>query len=135
MSKKSIIKTYECSVYEVILVVANQYSTLEELKELYEYSDGAELDEEILAGAATTSTCYRKSDKACVSLVKYNSAPKCTSRNKEAAFINVCSHEATHVALDIYQSIKQNVCFYSPEPFCYLIGWATECIYKTLKQK
>ena len=37
-NKKSIIDTYYLEIYDVYLVVANKYTTLEELKELYVYS-------------------------------------------------------------------------------------------------
>ena len=131
-NKKSIIDTYYLEIYDVYLVVANKYTTLEELKKLYVYSDGVELTDEILKGQCTTSTCYRKEDNTCAVLVKYNTEGTHTSKNRKTDFINTCGHEGTHVALDIYEMISQNVCFCTPEPFCYLVGWATECIYKTL---
>lgn len=129
----AIIDTYS-SIYPVDLVVANKYTTLEELKELYIYSDGVELDEQIMDCDATTSTIKRKSDNKFCILVKYNHPAKYVC-NAKLEFINTCSHEATHVALDIYEFIHQNVCNCSPEPFCYLQGWATECIYRTLTRK
>ena len=65
------IEVYKCDIYGCDLVVANQYTTLEQLKEKYTFFDDTELSD---------------------------------------------------------------VCFCSPEPFCYLQGWACECIYKTLKK-
>lgn len=132
---KSIIETYYNEIYEVYLVVANEYTTLEELKELYCYSDGVELDEDIFRGGCTTSRCYRKEDDAIVILVKFNKFSRCKTRDKKLNLINICSHEATHVALDIYELIRQNVCFCTHEPFCYLQAWATERIYQTLTKK
>lgn len=132
-NSRSIIDTYSC-IYPVDLVVANKYATLEELKELYVYSDCTELDEDIMNGDATTSDIKRKSDDKFCILVKYNhpAKHKCDAK---LDFINTCSHEAGHVTLDIYEFIHQNVCNCSSEPFCYLLGWATECIYKTLTRK
>lgn len=135
MNKKSIIDIYYNEVYEVYLVVANANVTLEELKELYVYSDGVELNEDIINACCTTSTCYRKSDNAHVCLVKFNHLSVDKTKDKKLDLVNICSHEATHVALDIYELLGQNVCFCSPEPFCYLQGWATERIYKTLTKK
>jgi hypothetical protein len=132
-SKKSIIDKYYNDVYEVYLVVANENVKLEDLQKLYIYADKVELDNRILEGQATTSDCIDKKTNANVILVKYNKGSKDKARNKELNFINTCSHEAGHVALDIYELIDQHVCFCTPEPLCYLIGWATECIYKTLK--
>jgi len=134
-SKKKIIDTYEC-IYPVDLVVANEFVTLEDLQKLYTYSDKSELDDRIIdkSAYATTTPVIRKSDdKPCV-LVKYidNNCPK--NRDKKVNRISTISHEAGHVTLDIYEFIDQHVCNCSSEPFCYLLGWATECIYKTLNK-
>jgi hypothetical protein len=131
--KKSIIDTYT-TIYFVDIVVANKYTTLEELKELYTYSDGTELDDQVLGGNACTATCIRKSDNCSVCLIKYNNDTKRKNINKQLDLINTVCHEAGHVVLDIYESIGQNVCNCSPEPFCYLLGYVSECIYKTLKK-
>ena len=131
--KKSIIDTYT-TIYFVDIVVANKYTTLEELKELYTYSDGTELDDQLLSGNATTATCTRKSDNCSVCLIKYNNDTKRKNINKQLDLINTVCHEAGHVVLDIYEYIGQNVCNCSPEPFCYLLGYVSECIYKTLKK-
>lgn len=131
--KKSIIDTYP-TIYFVDIVVANKYTTLEELKELYTYSDGTELDDQLLSGNACTATCTRKSDNCSVCLIKYNNDTKRKNINKQLDLINTVCHEAGHAVLDIYEYIGQNVCNCSPEPFCYLLGYVSECIYKTLKK-
>lgn len=133
--KNSRIDSYYEPVYQYTLVVANKYTKLEDLQNLYVYADKVELDDKILEGIATTSCCRRKEDNAPVILVKYNHDSTVTSINKSLDIINTCSHEATHVALNIYESIGQNICFCTPEPFCYLTAWATECIYKTISNK
>lgn len=132
--KKSIIDTYT-TIYFIDIVVANKYATLEELKELYTYSDGIELDEFVIKHDGTTCTCTRKSDNKSVILIKYNDTSKVKNVDKASALINTISHEATHAALDIYENIGQDVCFCSSEPFCYLQGYIAECIYKTLTKK
>ena len=132
--KKSIIDTYT-TIYFIDIVVANKYVTLEELKELYTYSDGTELDEFVIKYNATTCTCTRKSDNKSVVLIKYNDNSKLKNVNKKLDLINTIGHEATHAALCIYENICQNVCFCSSEPFCYLQGYIAECVYKTLTKK
>jgi len=130
---KKRIDTYKNDIYFIDLVVANEFVKLEDLKKLYVYSDGIEIDNFVLEGYATTCTITRKSDnKACI-LVKYNGPSKTKNINKTLDFVNTVSHEATHVAIDTYSFIHQNIYDNSSEPFCYLVGWATECIYKTLK--
>ena len=131
--KKSRIDTYE-TIYYVDLVVANQYTTLEELKKLYIYSDGVELDEQIMDTTASTSTIRRKSDgKDCI-LVKFNGYAGIKCIDKKTELHNTIAHEAGHVCIDIYDHMRQNICPCSQEPFCYLLGWVTQCIYKTLKK-
>jgi hypothetical protein len=133
-NKKSRIDIYT-NLYGVDLVVANKYTTIEELRKDYTFYDGVELTEEIMDCMATTSKVRRKSDNRYCMLVKYNRESKIKDRNPKLEFVNTISHEAAHVAIDIYQYIDQDLCPCSSEPFCYLVGWVTECIYKTLQSK
>lgn len=130
-NKESIIDTYE-TIYFVDIVVANKYSTLEELKELYTYADGVVLDEDILKPDCSTSTCRRISDNKDVILVKHNNDCQIKGIDKHLDLINTVSHEAGHCVIDIYDHMGQQICSCSPEPFCYLLGYITQCIYKTL---
>lgn len=130
--KKSRIDEYYSDIYDVYLVVANENVTLEQLRKRYIHPNGEELSEQLLDGSATTSTAVDKKTNASVLIVKYNRHPRNKTLNKKTTLVNICSHEAVHVALDIYELLGQNVCFCTPEPFCYLQAWATECIYKTL---
>lgn len=132
-TNKHIIDVYT-TIYQIDIVVANKYTTLEELKELYKFNN-AELNSDILDGFATTSYVKRKTDNQICILVKYNKDSNVVGISKKEDFINTISHEATHVALDIYDYIGQDICFCSPEPFAYLVGYATECIYKTLMKR
>lgn len=132
--KKSIIDTYT-TIYFVDIVIANQYATLEELQKLYKFSNDVELDDSITKGECTTSTCIRKFDNRDIILIKYNRPNKQKGINKQLDLINTVCHEAAHAALDIYDHMNQQVCNCSPEPFCYLIGYIGECVYKTLTKK
>lgn len=134
MKKKSRIDTY-ATIYYVDLVVANSSTTLDELKKLYTYSDGQELDDFIMKNDCTTNTIIRKSDdKDCI-LVKYNHHTHIKGVNLKDDYINAIGHEAGHVVLEIYDHMHQNVCQCSQEPFCYLLGWVTECLNKTLQNE
>lgn len=133
-NKKSKITVYKNDIYDVSLVVANQYTTIEELKKKYTFYDGVELSEDIMHAEASTARCRDIDTGENVILVKYNRGTIIKGKDKTLRFINTVSHEATHVALDIYELRNQHVCFCSPEPFCYLQGWACECIYKALKK-
>ena len=130
-NNKAIIDTYE-TIYFVDIVVANRYTTLEQLKKLYCYSDGVELDEEILDGDCTTTLVTRISDNKACCLVKHNHPTRIKGVSKIEDLINTVAHEAGHVVLDIYNHMSQQVCICSSEPFCYLLGYVTVCIYKTI---
>jgi len=130
--KKSIIDIYYLELYQVYLVVANKYTTVKQLSKKYVYCNDEVLDDRILNGLATTSKCFDIKTGAKVVLVKYNKDSSVKGINKKVDRINTIAHEATHVALDIYENLDQDICYCTPEPFCYLVGWATECIYKTL---
>ena len=132
--KNSRIDTYP-TIYYVDLVVANSSTTLEELKKLYTYSDLEELDDFITNAECTTSTVIRKSDNKDCILVKLNRFTDIKSISLHDDYINTIGHEAGHVVLDIYNHIRQAVNADSQEPFCYLLGWALECINKTLQDE
>ena len=133
-NSKAKIDTYPIDIYSCDLVVANQYTTVEQLKELYCFYDGVELSEDIMDGNASTSKCKDIKTGKAVALVKFNRNSAVKGVDKTLSLINIISHEAAHVALDIYELCNQHIYFGSPEPFCYLQGWACECIYKTLKK-
>lgn len=128
--KKSIVDIYE-TIYGIDLVVANRYTTVEDLNEEYSYYDGAELDSSILDGLSAVALCKRISDGKRVILAKYNRDSDIKGIDKKVDFINTITHEAGHVVLDIYSAIDQDIKFDSQEPFCYLLGWVGECLYKT----
>lgn len=134
--KKAHIDTYE-TVYSVDLVVANESTTVEQLKKLYKYADSKELDDTIVDAVCTASRCIRKVDNKPICLVKYNhpSSYLKSKRDIEIDLINTCCHEATHVMMDIYSHIGENIDTSMQEVFAYNIGWAAECIYKTLTKK
>lgn len=134
--RKGKISKYYCEIYNVYLVVADQYTKLEDLQKQYSYASGVELDKDILDGCACTCCCKDKKTEECVFLVKYNGLSNRVQNKKNSKqndFVNTCTHEATHVALRIYEYIEQNICFCTPEPLCYLVGWISECIYKSIK--
>lgn len=134
MNKNSIIDTYSTE-YFTDIVVANKYTTLEDLQNLYEYHNGDELDDSITSSDCCTALCTRKADNMPCVLIKHNHFAQIKSVDKKVDLINSICHESGHAALDIYEKIGQNICFCSPEPFCYLLGFIGECMYKTLTKK
>ena len=135
MTKKKYIDIYP-TIYRVDLVVANEAVTLKDLQKKYTYVDGTELDENITADCiASTSTCRDKETGKYIILVKYVADTKVKGIDKKLDLLDTAAHEATHVCMRIYSKIGEDV--YkddSNELLAYLLGWATECIYKTLKK-
>ena len=56
MDSRSRIDQYE-TIYSVVMIVANQYTTIEELKKKYTFYDGAELDDD---DTLTTTTYFKR---------------------------------------------------------------------------
>ena len=74
----------------------------------------------------------RKTNKAII-LVKYNHPYEIVGIDKKLDLVNTCAHEALHVCMRIYSKIGEEVFKDdSNESLAYLLGWVTECIYKTL---
>ena len=135
--KKAYIDTYE-SIYPVILVVANSAVKIEQLRKLYCELDGTELyDDDMTVHDGMVIKAIRKSDRKIVILVRMADEDKYYKDKNERRmeFLSTVAHEAAHVVLDIYQRIDEKDCFVSQEPFCYTLGWAFKCIYKTCFKK
>lgn len=48
--------------------------------------------------------------------------------------INTYAHEAFHAAMDILEACRVPYCDESAEAYAYLVGYITECVYKTAKK-
>jgi hypothetical protein len=134
-NKGARIDTYSTQ-YDIDFVVANSKVTLEELRELYYYADEEELDDTWDNGGATTCLLKRKSDNTVVVLIRYMGRSQYkSSGDKLLDIVNVASHEATHVAIDIYNSVCATIDVENQETFAYFVGYITERILKTLLNK
>ena len=130
---KPIIDVYP-TIYNVDLVVVNKYVTIEKLNKTYETVEHTDIvDDECIA---YTQVGYNKKTNQPVIIVRYCKDNKSTAVDKKVDLINCCAHEALHVCMDIYTKIGEKVFEQdSNELFAYLIGWVTECIYKTWTKK
>ena len=131
---KSAIDTYQ-TIYNVDIVVANKYTTLKQINTLYESVEHKPF-EDYDSDIAYTAIGYNKKTNKPIILVRYVRDSKVTNTDKKLDLINTCAHEALHVCMDIYAKIGEKVFEQdSNELFAYLIGWVTECIYKTWTKK
>lgn len=134
--KKARIDTYS-TIYDMDVVVANELVTLKKLRELFEYTDGKELEDLYAEWDVVTCLVKRKSDGAYTVLVKFNKISNSfvSSGDNLLDMIDVCSHEATHAALDIYDSVSAKVDTENQENFAYFVAYIAERIAKTLLNK
>lgn len=139
-NNKSRIDIYE-TPYEVYLAIANKYTTLEELQEIFTYSDGAELDDSFLQDEdghkyqGVTVSVKRKSDNRQFLLVKYITETSVKVPDKLLDTINLADHEACHVLLDLYRIIGNNVDLNNQEQFAYEHAYITTLILKNWLNK
>lgn len=136
MNKKARIDTYS-TIYDMDFIVANEHVTLDELKKLFTYDNEEELDKAQIDWDCCTSIVKRKKDGATCLLVKFNKIGKgfTSSGDELLDLIDISAHEATHVAIDIYNRVSATIDTENQECFAYFVGYITERILKTLLNK
>ena len=121
------------TIWDIDIVVANRYVTLEKLQKLYTWVDGVVLDNYIIDAMSTATIVKRISDNKTCILIKDNHDSKTKSIDKKVDRINTIAHESLHAVFYLYENIMdQKLCACSQEPACYLIGYIAACVYKTL---
>jgi hypothetical protein len=133
-NSKAVINTYP-TIYLVDLAVANKHVTIKQLRELYSEPNGEELEDVTNIGECVTMMVRNKKTNNLVSLVKYCCDHNVKGTDKNTYLVKLCSHEASHVVLDIYNQIHSEVNLMDQEPFAYFLGWVTERIYETLRKQ
>lgn len=131
--KNKHIQTFE-TIYNVDVVIANNAVTLEDLKEIYTYSDGVEIDDN--SCEAVTCTCTNRHTGKYVILVWDRKAIFTKGENKTLHIINTAAHEALHVVMDLQDFSHQEVDPKdSNEYLAYMVGYFTERIYNIWTKK
>ena len=139
-NNKSRIDIYE-TPYEVYIAVANKYTTLEELQEIFTFSDDAELDESLFEDKTghkyqgVTFSAKRKSDNRHFIVVKYIAPTSMKVEDKLLDLINLADHEACHVILDLYKIIDHTIDMNNQEQFAYEKSYITSLILKNWMNK
>lgn len=132
-TNKSIIDVYK-TFYNVDLVVVNKYTTIKQLNKVYCDIEHNDFEDDDVCIAYTVRGYDRKTDRPVI-IVRYVRQSK-WSEDQKSDLINTAAHEALHVCMDIYSKIGEKIFEQdSNELFAYLIGWVTECIYKTWTKK
>ena len=133
--KNKHIDTYS-TIYGVDIVIANEYVSIEDLKEFLTYSDNEELNEECSGYEAYTSTCKNKETGRYCILVKHNKTIPLKGEKLQHRLINCAAHEGLHVLMDLQEFSNQKIdASDSCEYLAYFMGWIAERIYATWTKK
>ena len=124
-NNKTIIHEFDPCIYPQLLWVVKGGS-LEEIRKTLEFP---ELSEEDKSGGAITLSAYDKENERGGFLVWF---PKAKDMLLHGDWM---AHEASHVALGIFDYIGADVKASYSEPFAYLAGWVFGCIDKVGKFK
>lgn len=124
-NNKTIIHEFDPCIYPQLLWVVKGGS-LEEIRKTLEFP---ELSEEDKSGGAITLSAYDKESERCGFLVWF---PKAKDMLLHGDWM---AHEASHVALGIFDYIGAEAKASDSEPFAYLVGWVFKCIDEVRKFK
>lgn len=131
--KNKHIDTFE-TIYGVDVVIANKLVTVEDLRKLYVYSDGAELED--YNYEAVTCTCKNKETGRFVILVWYRDMRLIKGESARMRYINAAAHEAFHVVNDLMDFSSEKIDPKNSNEFmAYMTGYFTERIYNTWTKK
>lgn len=130
MNKKSIIVDKYPTIYSWdIYVIVNPNKI--DIDKLFEWKEDHSTiyDEEIqkLTAVTCTGVWDKKNNKQCMVII-------ITSLKDDEYNINTYAHEAFHASMDILESCHVKYSEDSCEAFAYMVGYVTECIYKTVKK-
>ena len=116
-NNKTIIHEFDPCIYPRLLWVVKGDS-LEGIRETLEFG---ELSEEDKSSGAITLSAYDKENERGGFLVWFPKA-------KDMSHGDWIAHEASHVALGIFDYIGAEAKASDSEPFAYLVGWVFKCI-------
>lgn len=132
--RKTIIDKYIQPIYVPhILYVCKNY-TKDKIDKLFEFVDGSSIFVDN-KGTYMATTCYGVKEKATNKLCIVVLLEECVSSKykKDKDEVNsTVAHEAFHVADEILKYCEISLDEGSKEAYAYMVGWAAECIFKTV---
>lgn len=126
MNKKTIIHEFDPCIYPRMLWVVKG-GALEEIRKTLEFDDIE--DDFQSTGGAITISAYDNEKKKGGFLVWF---PKPSDMTKNSYWM---AHEASHVALGVFDYVGAEARAEESEPFAYLVGWAFKCMEEVRKYK
>lgn len=126
--KKLIVDQYDPIIYPWKLFVVKNYLGNKKLKKLFDLTDEEINDDSEYAITIFGAHLKSTNEVCCVVLL----SDKTIKSKDKVDQIDTCSHEAGHYVLHLMECIGNERYTGNHEPYCYLLGWATGCIYRTL---
>ena len=132
MSKKKLkVDQYDPQIYPFKLYVVKNY-TEADVKKLFNITP-EELEGDDHRCATTIFGVQYKNNNECSCVVLLSSKTmKCRDL---AENVDTCAHEALHFVIHTMECIGTECSSTTSEAYCYLLGWATKCIFRTLISK
>ena len=121
------------TIYDIDLAVCTTKCSNNDIKKNFIRLSKEELSDSDLdcdCRGYTIRLLSRKDNKATI-LVRILRVDGKTKKEKDIDLLNTIVHEATHVLLDTYSKIDENISLDYQEPAAYYMGWIVNNIYKT----
>lgn len=121
------------TMYGLDLAVCNTKCSNNDIKKLFVKISKEELTDNDLSCDCRgyTFNLLSRKDYTPTVLVKIFKTEGKTKKDKDIDLLNTITHEATHVLLDTYSKINENISLDYQEPAAYYMGWIVSNIYKT----
>lgn len=121
------------TMYGLDLAVCNTKCSNNDIKKLFVKLSKEELTDNDLNGDCKgyTINLLSRKDYTPTALVKILNTEGKTKKERDIDLLNTITHEATHVLLDTYSKMNENISLDYQEPAAYYMGWIVGNIYKT----
>ena len=120
---KAIIHQFDPQIYPRLIWVVIGEKSASAISDRFE--NITDMDD---TSAADTQSTYDITNKRGGVLIRF--ATKANAQN-----IQYVCHESTHAAMEIFDYICGRIDCSNQEPFCYLVGWISECIKEALNYR
>nr|DAM86504.1 MAG TPA: peptidase [Caudoviricetes sp.] len=121
------------TMYGLDLAVCNTKCSNNDIKKYFVKLSKEELTDNDLnhdCRGYTINLLSRK-DYTPTALVRILNVRSKTKKGRDIDLLNTITHEATHVLLDTYSKMEENISLDYQEPAAYYMGWIVGNIYKT----
>lgn len=133
---KLVLDVYEQPIYIPNKVYVLKNYTQKDIDKYFEYADGDSINLKDMNEfkALTISGCVeKKTGRYCI-IVLLSEALVTEFKKDIPEGISVCAHEAFHSASRILEWCHIKLAEESEETYAFMVGWATKCIFNTLKK-